>query len=88
VLIDDKAVIARKYEARTTPHMFVINPQGNLAYMGGIDDRATTDKGDIAKATNYVRAALDAVEKGQPVAMPVSRPYGCSIKYAPEQPRS
>jgi peroxiredoxin len=88
VLLDEKGVIGRKYEARTTPHMFVINAEGSLVYMGGIDDRATTDKADIGRATNYVREALDALRKGEAVKTPVSRPYGCSIKYAPEDSRS
>jgi peroxiredoxin len=88
VLLDEKGSIGRKYEARTTPHMFVIDAEGKLVYMGGIDDRPTADKADIAKARNYVREALDAVRKGEPVRTPVSRPYGCSIKYAPEDSRS
>ncbi len=88
VLLDEKGVIGRKYQARTTPHMFVIDPDGTLVFMGGIDDRAGTSKADIARATNYVSAALDALKAGKPVATPVARPYGCSIKYAPENPRS
>jgi peroxiredoxin len=88
VLIDEKGTIGRLYEARTTPHMFVIDPQGTLVYMGGIDNRATTDWQDIGRATNYVRAALDAVKAGKPVPTPIARPYGCSIKYAPENSRS
>jgi hypothetical protein len=65
--------------------MFVIDPQGTLVYMGGIDDKPTTRTADIATAKNYVRAALDAVKAGKPVATPIARPYGCSIKYAPQQ---
>lgn len=84
VILDEQGTIGRAYEARTTPHMFVIDRNGTLVYMGGIDDRPTASKSDIAGATNYVRAALDAVKAGQPVTTPVARPYGCSIKYAPE----
>jgi peroxiredoxin len=84
-VIDESGKIGRAYEARTTPHMFVIDPQGTLVYMGGIDDKPTTRTADIATAKNYVRAALDAVKAGKPVATPISRPYGCSIKYAPQQ---
>jgi peroxiredoxin len=84
VLLDEKGTIGRAYEARTTPHMFVINPEGTLVFMGGIDNKPTADKADIEGAVNYVSAALDAVKKGGPVPTPVARPYGCSIKYAPE----
>jgi peroxiredoxin len=84
-VLDESGKIGRAYEARTTPHMFVIDPEGTLVYMGGIDDKPTTRTADIATAKNYVRAALDAVKAGKPVATPVSRPYGCSIKYAPQQ---
>ena len=55
--------------------------------MGGIDDRPTADRADIDGATNYVRLALDAVQNGEAVKTPISRPYGCSIKYAPEYAR-
>jgi alkyl hydroperoxide reductase subunit AhpC len=85
IIFDEKGRIGRAYEARTTPHMFVINPEGKLVFMGGIDDKPTARTADIATAKNYVRAALDAVKAGQPVATPVARPYGCSIKYAPRE---
>jgi peroxiredoxin len=85
IVFDAKGQIGRAYEARTTPHMFVINPEGKLVFMGGIDDKPTARTADIATAKNYVRAALDAVKAGQPVATPVARAYGCSIKYAPQE---
>ena len=85
IVLDESGSIGRAYEARTTPHMFVIDAGGKLVYMGGIDDKPTTRTADIATAKNYVRAALDAVKAGKPVATPVARPYGCSIKYAPQQ---
>ena len=85
IVLDEKGKIGRMYDARTTPHMFVINPQGNLVYMGGIDDKPTTRTSDIAGANNYVRAALDAVKAGKPVATPIARPYGCSVKYGPQE---
>jgi hypothetical protein len=85
IIFDEKGQIGRAYEARTTPHMFVINPEGKLVFMGGIDDKPTARTADIATAKNYVRAALDAVKAGQPVATPVARAYGCSIKYAPQE---
>lgn len=84
VILDEKGIIGRKYQARTTPHMFVIDPEGTLVFKGGIDDTPTADRSSIAGATNYVTLALDAVSKGESVATPVARPYGCSIKYAPE----
>ncbi len=88
VILDEKGTIGRTYEARTTPHMYVIDAEGKLAFMGGIDDKPTADKADIEGATNYVSAALNAVKNGEPVAKSVARPYGCSIKYAPEETRS
>jgi peroxiredoxin len=88
VLIDEKSKIARAYDARTTPHMFVVDAEGKLVFMGGIDDKPSSNTADIPTATNYVRLALDAVKAGRPVETPVTRPYGCSIKYAPEDTRS
>lgn len=81
ILIDEKQDVARLYQARTTPHMFVIDPKGNVIYMGAIDDLPSTDWSDIKSAHNYVSAALDAALAGQPVAKTVSTPYGCSVKY-------
>jgi peroxiredoxin len=84
IVLDESGKIGRLYQARTTPHMFVIDKDGKLVYMGGIDDKPTTRVSDLGTAKNYVRAALDALKAGQPVATPISRPYGCSIKYAPQ----
>jgi len=81
VLLDPDGAIGRAYGARTTPHMFIVDEQGTLVYMGGIDDRPTSDPADIDGAINYVRAALADRAAGKPVAQPVSRPYGCSVKY-------
>jgi peroxiredoxin len=85
IVFDEKGTVGRLYQARVTPHMYVIDPEGKLAFMGGIDDKPSTRVSDIATAKNYVRAALEAVKAGQPVATPIARPYGCSIKYAPQQ---
>ena len=82
VLLDPEGSVGRLYTAKTTPHMFVIDPSGVLIYDGAIDDRPTTDLADVDGAVNYVAAALKAGMAGQPVATPVSRPYGCSVKYA------
>jgi len=82
VLLDPKGDLGRLYGARTTPHMFVIDGKGTLAYNGAIDDRPTTDTGDVAGATNYVSAALQQVTGGKPVANATTQPYGCNVKYA------
>jgi peroxiredoxin len=84
VLLDPEGKVGRLYAAKTTPHMFVIDPTGKLIYDGAIDDRPTTDTADIAGAHNYVDAALTAAMTGQPVQVSVTRPYGCSVKYARE----
>jgi peroxiredoxin len=81
VILDPSGTIGHAYGARTTPHMFIIDKTGTLVYMGGIDDKPTTDVADIATAKNYVRLALTAVNAGTPVQDPVTRPYGCSVKY-------
>ncbi len=84
VLLDPDGAVGHLYDARTTPHMFIADAAGTLVYMGGIDDKATTEVADIQGARNYVRAALDEIAAGKPVAEAVTRPYGCSVKYAPE----
>lgn len=81
-LRDRDGRIGKLYEAKTTPHMFVIDTDGKLAYMGAIDDTPTADSADIASAKNYVTRALDALSKGKKVAVTNSRPYGCFVKYA------
>jgi hypothetical protein len=82
VLLDPSGAIGRAYDAKTTPHMFVIDPSGRLVYEGAIDDKATTDVADVATAQNYVSAALTAAMAGKPVATAATKPYGCSVKYA------
>lgn len=81
ILLDPDGTVGRAYAAKTTPHMYVIDRDGQLVYMGGIDDRATTDAADIKGADNYVAAALADVGAGRAVATPTARPYGCSVKY-------
>jgi hypothetical protein len=80
-LVDEDGTVGRAYEAKTTPHMFLIDPSGKLIYAGGIDDVASTRQEDIAGATNYVQKALDAALAGKPVETKTSKPYGCSVKY-------
>lgn len=82
VLLDPTGALGHLYDAKTTPDMFIINPQGVLIYDGAIDDRPTTDLADVNGATNYVSQALGAAMNGKPVAVATSRPYGCSVKYA------
>jgi hypothetical protein len=81
-LLDPDGQLGRLYDAKTTPHMFVINPEGVLIYDGAIDDRATPDQSDIAGATNYVSQALTEAMAGKTVSVPTTRPYGCSVKYS------
>jgi hypothetical protein len=81
VLLDPSGTVGRLYGAKTTPHMFVIDKNGTLQYMGGIDSLATTEVDDIPKAEPYLKEAMLAVTQGAPVAHPVTKPYGCSIKY-------
>ena len=83
VLLDPDGTLGHLYDARTTPHMFIVNAEGTLVYMGGIDDMATTEVEDIKTAKNYVRAALDDLAVGAPIENTVTRPYGCSVKYRP-----
>ncbi|HEX4873040.1 MAG TPA: thioredoxin family protein [Nevskiaceae bacterium] len=81
VLLDEKGTVGRLYDAKTTPHMFVIDPAGTLVYAGAIDSTPSADPADIPSSQNYVKLALAAVKEGKPVSTPVSKPYGCSIKY-------
>jgi peroxiredoxin len=81
ILLDSRGDVGRLYSAKSTPHMFVIDPKGNVIYMGAIDDLPSTDWSDIKNAHNYVADALDASMSGQPVAKPVTTPYGCGVKY-------
>jgi len=80
-LVDADGTVGKMYGARTTPHMFVINPEGNLIYTGAIDDTPSTDSDDIAKSKNYVAMALDAALAKKAIEVTSSQPYGCSVKY-------
>ena len=81
LLLDPQGRIGRAYEAKATPHMFVIDKAGKVAYMGGIDDRPYADPASLKGARNYVAEALADLKAGRRVAVAVSQPYGCSIKY-------
>jgi peroxiredoxin len=82
VLLDPTGIVGKMYGATNTPHMYVVDTAGTLVYAGAIDDRPTTRKADVQGAQNYVREALQAVAAGQPVKTPVTRAYGCTVKYA------
>src|SRR4051794_35077766 len=81
VLLDPSGEIGHLYGAKTTPHMFVIDPNGKVVYAGAIDDKPSTDEGDNASARNYVTAALSEAMAGKPVSQANTTPYGCSVKY-------
>jgi len=78
---DRTGKVGRMYGATSTPHMYVINRDGILAYKGAIDSIPSGNPRDISKATNYVKAALEALKAGTPVARPVTQAYGCAVKY-------
>ena len=80
-LVDADGTVGKTYEAKTTPHMYVINPEGVLIYAGGIDNIPSTDIDDIGKATNYVQNVMDAALAGKTVPVKATRSYGCSVKY-------
>ena len=80
-LLDPDGTVGHLYDARATPHMVVINPDGVLAYMGAIDDKPSVDAADVKTAKNYVAAALDELAAGKPVSVAATHAYGCSVKY-------
>jgi peroxiredoxin len=81
-LLDPNGAIGHLYDARTTPHIFVIDPTGKIVYQGAIDDQPTPDPASLKNADNYVNDALNAAMAGKPVAVAVTKSYGCSVKYA------
>ena len=81
-LMDADGKLGRAYGARTTPHLYIVDPQGLLVYAGGIDNKATSNPADIASATNHVKVALGDTLAGKPIAVATTRPYGCSVKYS------
>ena len=81
ILIDATSDAGRAYDAKTTPHMFVIDPAGKIVYAGAIDDKRSARESDRKTANNYVRAALNETLAGKPVTVASTTPYGCSVKY-------
>lgn len=80
-LLDADGKVGKLYSAKTTPHMYIIDPQGKLIYQGAIDDNPSSDAADIATSKNYVKAALDESLAGKPVTDSSTKAYGCSVKY-------
>ncbi|MGA0332448.1 MAG: thioredoxin family protein [Kiritimatiellia bacterium] len=81
ILLDTDGTVGKAYGAKTTPHMYVIDAEGQLVYQGAIDDKRSTNPDDIPTSKNYVVAALDQVLAGQAVEVSSTPPYGCSVKY-------
>jgi len=81
VLLDADGAVGRLYGAKTTPHMYVIDPEGVLIYQGAIDSIPSTDPADIERSANYVIGALEAHRSAEVVDAPSTKPYGCSVKY-------
>ena len=81
VLLDPTGAMGHAYGAKTTPHMYIINKDGQLVYNGAIDDKPTSSVADVPTARNYVTEALAAVAAGKPVPTATTRAYGCSVKY-------
>ena len=82
MLMDEAGTVGKAYAARTTPHMYVIAPDGKLVYAGGIDDKRSANPADVKDAKNFVRAALGESMAGKAVSTSTAAPYGCSVKYA------
>ncbi len=80
-LLDPDGVMGRAYDARVTPHMYIINPQGVIVYQGAIDDRPSARPASLEGATNYVSAALADLAAGRAVQTTDTTPYGCTVKY-------
>ena len=80
-LVDEPGQMGKAYGAKTTPHMYIIDPQGRVVYNGAIDDKRSTNPEDVKTSKNYVAMALDEMKAGKPVSTPATSPYGCSVKY-------
>ena len=80
-LMDEDGKVGRAYDARTTPHMYIVNPEGKIAYVGAIDDKRSANPADVKPAKNYVRVALNEGLAGKPVSTASTAPYGCTVKY-------
>lgn len=81
VLIDSTGTVGKSYDAKVTPHLYIISPEGKVVYNGAIDDRATPDQEDVAKAKPLFKNALTAALEKKPIETASNKPYGCSVKY-------
>ena len=81
VLLDASGKVGRAYNAKTTPHMYLISERGTVLYNGAIDDKPSVDEADVKGAKNFVLAALAQAKRGERISVPVTQPYGCSVKY-------
>ncbi|WP_413578651.1 redoxin domain-containing protein [Bdellovibrio sp. HCB290] len=81
ILLDASGTMGKAYGAKTTPHMFLIDPEGKIRYAGAIDDNDSSDKKTVETAQNYIVAATSSAMKGEKIAKETSKPYGCSVKY-------
>jgi len=80
-LMDEPGTVGMSYGARTTPHMYIIDPSGKVVYNGAIDDKRSANVEDVKGAKNYVAAALDEMKAGKPVTVASTTPYGCNVHY-------
>ena len=83
VLLDPKGIVGRAYGATTTPHIYIVDPKGTLAYMGAIDDKPSSNPASLDGARSYVRQAMAELKAGKPVSQASTKSYGCAIKLAP-----
>jgi peroxiredoxin len=83
ILLDPQSKLARAYGAQTTPHMYIVDPKGTLAYAGAIDDKPSSSPASLTGARSYVRQAVAELKAGKPVSEPATKAYGCVVKYAP-----
>lgn len=81
VLLDEDGTVGQAYSAKTTPHMYIIDKDGKLAYQGAIDSIPSADPSDVEKADNYVKLALNSYLDGKEIKIKQTKPYGCSVKY-------
>jgi len=81
ILIDEDGTVGKLYDAKVTPELYVIDPEGTLIYMGAIDDKKSVETADVAGAKNYVKQALDEAMAGKPLSEPATTAYGCGVKY-------
>jgi len=80
-LMDEPGTMGKAYGAKTTPHMYIIDPTGKVVYNGAIDDKRSTNPEDVKTSKNYVSAALDEMKAGKPISVASTAPYGCTVKY-------